>query len=92
MWNTCAAAIPHLPEQGAGGLVNISTACALKGFPFLIWVIGNPTREPRRHTADRGDDAAQVTRGWAGLNPAGADGVRPAGVKPCKCLSQKSFP
>src|ERR1700744_3494976 len=31
-WNTCAAAIPHLLEQGGGSLVNISPDGALKGF------------------------------------------------------------
>jgi len=34
VWNTCAAAIPHLLEQGGGSLVNISSAGALKGFPL----------------------------------------------------------
>jgi SDR family mycofactocin-dependent oxidoreductase len=33
-WNTCAAAIPHLLEQGGGSLVNISSAGAIKGFPL----------------------------------------------------------
>lgn len=32
--NTCAAAIPHLLEQGGGSLVNISSAGAIKGFPL----------------------------------------------------------
>ena len=31
-WNTCAAAIPHLIDQG-GSLVNISSAAATKGGP-----------------------------------------------------------
>lgn len=34
VWNTCAAAIPHLINQGSGSLVNISSAGALKGFPL----------------------------------------------------------
>ncbi|OBA74174.1 3-ketoacyl-ACP reductase [Mycobacterium sp. 1554424.7] len=34
VWNTCAAAIPHLLERGGGSLVNISSAGALKGFPL----------------------------------------------------------
>lgn len=34
VWNTCAAAIPHLLDQGGGSLVNISSAGALKGFPL----------------------------------------------------------
>jgi NAD(P)-dependent dehydrogenase (short-subunit alcohol dehydrogenase family) len=34
VWNTCAAALPHLLEQGAGSLVNISSAGAIKGFPL----------------------------------------------------------
>lgn len=34
VWNTCAAAIPHLLEQGGGSLVNISSAGAIKGFPL----------------------------------------------------------
>ena len=33
-WNTCAAAIPHLLEQGGGSLVTISSAGAIKGFPL----------------------------------------------------------
>ncbi|OMB96551.1 mycofactocin-coupled SDR family oxidoreductase [Mycobacterium colombiense] len=33
-WNTCAAAIPHLLDQGGGSLVNISSAGAIKGFPL----------------------------------------------------------
>lgn len=34
VWNTCAAAIPHLLAQGGGSLVNISSAGAVKGFPL----------------------------------------------------------
>jgi len=34
VWNTCAAALPHLLEQGGGSLVNISSAGAIKGFPL----------------------------------------------------------
>jgi SDR family mycofactocin-dependent oxidoreductase len=34
VWNTCAAAIPHLLAQGGGSLVNISSAGAIKGFPL----------------------------------------------------------
>lgn len=34
VWNTCAAAIPHLLEQGGGSLVNISSAGAIAGFPL----------------------------------------------------------
>ncbi|OBF09394.1 3-ketoacyl-ACP reductase [Mycobacterium sp. ACS4054] len=34
VWNTCAAAIPHLLERGGGSLVNISSAGAIKGFPL----------------------------------------------------------
>ncbi|HKI41034.1 MAG: mycofactocin-coupled SDR family oxidoreductase [Mycobacterium sp.] len=34
VWNTCAAAIPHLVAQGGGSLVNISSAGAIKGFPL----------------------------------------------------------
>ncbi|MEE2060109.1 mycofactocin-coupled SDR family oxidoreductase [Rhodococcus artemisiae] len=33
-WNTCAAAIPHLIEQGGGSLVNISSAAGIKGSPL----------------------------------------------------------
>ena len=29
VWNTCAAAIPHLLEQGGGSLVNVSSAGAI---------------------------------------------------------------
>jgi SDR family mycofactocin-dependent oxidoreductase len=36
VWNTCAAAIPHLLDQGGGSLVNISSAGALKGFPLQL--------------------------------------------------------
>jgi SDR family mycofactocin-dependent oxidoreductase len=36
VWNTCAAAIPHILEQGGGSLVNISSAGAIKGFPLQI--------------------------------------------------------
>jgi SDR family mycofactocin-dependent oxidoreductase len=34
VWNTCAAALPHLIEQGGGSLVNVSSAGAIKGFPL----------------------------------------------------------
>ena len=34
VWNTCAAALPHLIAQGCGSLVNISSAGAIKGFPL----------------------------------------------------------
>lgn len=34
VWNTCAAAIPHLLDQGGGSLVNVSSAGAIKGFPL----------------------------------------------------------
>ncbi|OBA64051.1 3-ketoacyl-ACP reductase [Mycobacterium sp. 1100029.7] len=34
VWNTCAAAIPHLLKQGGGSLVNVSSAGAIKGFPL----------------------------------------------------------
>ena len=34
VWNTCAAAIPHLLKQGGGSLVNVSSAGAVKGFPL----------------------------------------------------------
>ncbi len=34
VWNTCAAAIPHLLGQGSGSLVNVSSAGAIKGFPL----------------------------------------------------------
>ncbi|MGD1111841.1 MAG: mycofactocin-coupled SDR family oxidoreductase [Mycobacterium sp.] len=36
VWNTCAAAIPHLLDQGGGSLVNISSAGAIKGFPLQM--------------------------------------------------------
>src|ERR1700727_1777607 len=32
-WNTCAAAIPPLLEQGGGSLINISSAAGIKGSP-----------------------------------------------------------
>jgi SDR family mycofactocin-dependent oxidoreductase len=34
VWNTCAAAIPHLLDRGGGSLVNVSSAGAIKGFPL----------------------------------------------------------
>jgi SDR family mycofactocin-dependent oxidoreductase len=34
VWNTCAAAIPHLLANGGGSLVNVSSAGAVKGFPL----------------------------------------------------------
>ncbi|MEE6139167.1 mycofactocin-coupled SDR family oxidoreductase [Mycobacterium sp. 050128] len=34
VWNTCAAAIPHLLEQGGGSVVTVSSAGAIKGFPL----------------------------------------------------------
>lgn len=36
VWNTCAAAIPHLLAQGGGSLINISSAGALKGNPLQM--------------------------------------------------------
>ena len=36
VWNTCAAAIPHLLVQGGGSLVNISSAGALTGYPLQL--------------------------------------------------------
>jgi SDR family mycofactocin-dependent oxidoreductase len=36
VWNTCAAAIPHLLEAGGGSLVNISSAGALGGYPLQM--------------------------------------------------------
>jgi len=36
VWNTCAAAIPHLLAQGGGSLVNIGSAGAIKGFPLQM--------------------------------------------------------
>lgn len=36
VWNTCAAAIPHLLDQGGGSLVNMSSAGALKGYPLQL--------------------------------------------------------
>jgi SDR family mycofactocin-dependent oxidoreductase len=36
VWNTCAAAIPHLLAQGGGSLVNISSAGALTGYPLQL--------------------------------------------------------
>jgi NAD(P)-dependent dehydrogenase (short-subunit alcohol dehydrogenase family) len=36
VWNTCAASIPHLLEQGGGSLVNISSAGAIAGFPLQV--------------------------------------------------------
>jgi SDR family mycofactocin-dependent oxidoreductase len=36
VWNTCAAAIPHLLDGGGGSLVNISSAGAIKGFPLQL--------------------------------------------------------
>jgi SDR family mycofactocin-dependent oxidoreductase len=36
VWNTCAAAIPHLLAQGGGSLVTISSAGAVKGFPLQV--------------------------------------------------------
>lgn len=36
VWNTCAAAIPHLIGQGGGSLVNVSSAGAIKGFPLQL--------------------------------------------------------
>ncbi|SHN14749.1 mycofactocin-coupled SDR family oxidoreductase [Cryptosporangium aurantiacum] len=34
IWNTCAAAIPHLIARGGGSLVNVSSAAGLKGSPL----------------------------------------------------------
>jgi SDR family mycofactocin-dependent oxidoreductase len=36
VWNTCAAAIPHLIEAGGGSLVNISSAAGIKGTPMHL--------------------------------------------------------
>jgi len=36
VWNTCAAAIPHLLNSGGGSLVNISSAGAIKGNPLQM--------------------------------------------------------
>lgn len=36
VWNTCAAAIPHLVAQGGGSLVTIGSAGAIKGFPLQM--------------------------------------------------------
>jgi NAD(P)-dependent dehydrogenase (short-subunit alcohol dehydrogenase family) len=36
VWNTCAAAIPHILAQGGGSLVNISSAGAIAGFPLQV--------------------------------------------------------
>lgn len=36
VWNTCAAAIPHLIAAGGGALVNISSAAGLKGTPLHL--------------------------------------------------------
>jgi SDR family mycofactocin-dependent oxidoreductase len=36
VWNTCAASIPHLLEEGGGSLVNISSAGAIAGFPLQM--------------------------------------------------------
>jgi len=35
-WNTCAAAVPHLLEQGGGSLVTISSSAGIKGTPFHL--------------------------------------------------------
>jgi SDR family mycofactocin-dependent oxidoreductase len=35
-WNTCAAAIPHLLQQGGGSLVNISSSAGIKGTPLHV--------------------------------------------------------
>ncbi|BBZ17970.1 mycofactocin-coupled SDR family oxidoreductase [Mycolicibacterium gadium] len=36
VWNTCAAVIPHLVEQGGGSLVNISSSAGVKGTPLHV--------------------------------------------------------
>jgi SDR family mycofactocin-dependent oxidoreductase len=36
VWNTCAAAIPHILKQGGGSLVTISSAGAAAGFPLQV--------------------------------------------------------
>jgi SDR family mycofactocin-dependent oxidoreductase len=36
VWNTCAAAIPYLLDQGGGSLVTVSSAGAVKGFPLQM--------------------------------------------------------
>jgi SDR family mycofactocin-dependent oxidoreductase len=35
VWNTCAAAIPHLVERGSGSMILVSSTAGLKGQPFL---------------------------------------------------------
>lgn len=35
VWNTCAAAIPHLRENGGGSMVLISSSAGRKGVPFF---------------------------------------------------------
>jgi len=35
VWNTCAAALPHLLDAGAGSMILISSTAGLKGQPFL---------------------------------------------------------
>ncbi|OBI75847.1 mycofactocin-coupled SDR family oxidoreductase [Mycobacterium sp. E740] len=35
-WNTCAATIPYLLEQGGGSLVNISSSAGIKGTPLHV--------------------------------------------------------
>ena len=36
VWNTCAAVIPYLVEQGGGSLVNISSSAGVKGTPLHV--------------------------------------------------------
>lgn len=45
-----------------------------------------------RHTADRDKNAAQVILNRAGLNPAGADGVRHVGAKPRRAAEPEIVP
>ena len=35
VWNTCAAAIPHLVEGGGGSMILVSSTAGLKGQPFF---------------------------------------------------------
>ena len=36
VWNTCAAVIPYLVDQGGGSLVNISSSAGVKGTPLHV--------------------------------------------------------
>lgn len=61
VWNTCAAAIPHLLEQGGGSLVNISSAGAIKGIPAPDALHGGQARR-RRLDAGLGQRAGGAER------------------------------